>query len=148
MLDEITLAALTRPDQAGAATVHAAQADRQPPAQPEHNDPELPGWMWRAMFACYGVFFAGLIAAAGHSIEAGFMLAISIGYTAMYFGTAVILIAQKPAPRRSLFALGLGPLSTYTGPMSTAAVASQVLTIPMCLALFGVSIAVIRFAVG
>ena len=37
-----------------------------------------------------------------------------------------------------------GDLDTWTGPMSPGAVAGQILTIPVCLALFGVIIAVIR----
>lgn len=116
-----------------------------PPArlQPEHDGTEMPGWIWRGMIAAYGVFFSGLFAAVGRDREAVFMLVVSIGFAVMYFGTARALLNVKPAAKPSLFERGLGPLKTWTGPMSASAVAGQVLAVPFCLAAFGLAIAVI-----
>lgn len=113
--------------------------------QGEPVDLELPGWIWTAMAACYAVFFAGLIAATGHDGEAIFALVISIGYALIYFGTAGQMFGLRRPARRSLFARGLGPLQTWTGPMDARAVAAQILSVPACLAFFGVAIAIIRF---
>lgn len=115
--------------------------------QPEGVDLEMPAWIWGSMAACYGTFFGGLIAATGHDGEALFALAISIGYALMYFGSAAALFGVDRPVRRSAFARGIGPLQTWTGPMDTPAVAAQVLTVPACLAFFGLAAAVIRAAV-
>ncbi len=112
--------------------------------QPERADLEMPRWIWRAMAGCYGVFFSGLLIATGHDRAALFMIAISVAYAAMYFGTASVLFAQNPAKTPSPFARGIGPLATWTGPMDTTTVAAQVLTVPACFALFGVALVVIR----
>lgn len=117
-------------------------------AQPEHSDLELPGWIWGTMAACYALFFGGLLAGTGHDGEALFAIVISIGYAVMYFGTASLLVGQRPARRKSAFARGIGPLQTWTGPMDRTAVAAQILTVPACLAFFGIAIAIItRFAI-
>lgn len=113
---------------------------------PETVDLELPGWIWGTMFACYATFLAGLVAATGHSGEAIFVLAISIGYFGMFFGTAGILFGVSRPAMPSAFARGLAPLQTWTGPMDTKTVAAQVLTVPACLAFFGVAAAIIRVA--
>lgn len=119
----------------------------EPPALPD-NDLELPGWIWRAMALAYGVFFTGLWLAAGHGGAAIFALVVSIGYAAMYFGTARILIRQSQPAGRSLFARGLSHLQTWTGPMNQRAVAAQVLAIPIALAIFGASFAVASAALS
>lgn len=115
-----------------------------PVLAPEPVDLEMPGWIWGTMFACYGTFFGGLVAATGHDAEAVFMLVISIGYAVMYFGTAAALFGVDPPKAPSLFARGLAPLQTWTGPMNTRAVAAQVLAVPAFLAAFGLAAAVIR----
>lgn len=120
---------------------------RAPRRHPEATDLELPGSIWRAMGACYGLFFAGLIAATGHDLEAGFALVVSIGYSAMYFGTAGILFGLNRPEHLTDFARGRGELQTWTGAMNRSAVAAQVLAVPACLAFFGIAIAIIRFAV-
>lgn len=115
--------------------------------QPETVDLEVPGWIWGTMALCYGLFFGGLFAASGHDGEAIFAIVISMGYAAMYFGTASLLFGMNPARQPSAFMRGLAPLQTWTGPMDTAAVAAQILTVPACLAFFGLAAAVIRAAV-
>lgn len=112
--------------------------------KPEAVDLEMPGWIWGTMALCYGLFFGGLIAATGHDGEALFAIAISIGYAAMYFGTAAVLFGVDRPSRPSAFARGLAPLNTWSGPMTTPAAAAQVLIVPACLAIFGVGVAVIR----
>lgn len=118
-----------------------------PRRQPEPVELELPGWIWGTMALCYGTFFGGLLAATGNDGEALFALVVSVGYTAMYFGTAGILFDMNPPRQPSAFARRLAPLQTWTGPMSTGAVAAQVLTVPGCLAFFGASVALIRLVV-
>lgn len=113
------------------------------PAQPEHSDMEFPTWVWTTMFACYAIFFAGLVLATRGDAEAAFVIVISAAYTMMYFGTATVLVTLKRDGHRSRFARGAAPLATLTGPMSTGAVVGQVLLIPLCLALFGLAIAAI-----
>ncbi|MFM5953080.1 MAG: hypothetical protein ACKOPE_02085 [Novosphingobium sp.] len=110
----------------------------------ESTDLEVPGWIWGIMIAYYGVFFAGLMLAAGHDAEAMFFLVISSGFAVMYFGTVRVLLGLRPVKEPSRFARGLEPLYTWTGPMNTGAVAAQILTVPLCLAFFGLAAAVIR----
>ena len=112
--------------------------------QPEKTDLEMPASIWVTMFAAYVVFFAGLIAATARDNGTIFVIIISILYTLMYFGVASVLFNQNRPNQTSLFARGLGPLATFTGPMDKAAVIGQVLTIPACLALFGVTMAIFR----
>ena len=117
------------------------------PAQPECVDLEIPGWIWGSMALCYGLFFGGLLAATGHDGQAIFAIAISLAYSAMYFGTATVLFGMNPPRQPSAFVRRLAPLQTWTGPMDTAAVAAQILTVPACLAFFGLAAAAIRAAV-
>lgn len=112
--------------------------------QPEKTDLEMPKSIWITMFAAYVVFFAGLIAATARDNMTIFVIIISILYTLMYFGVASVLFNQNRPNQTSLFARGLGPLATYTGSMDKAAVVGQVLTIPACLALFGLTMAIFR----
>lgn len=133
--------------------------DDQPPAfaagkqihagsvQAETTDLEIPSGVWVAMFVSYAIFFGGLMIATGRETGAIFMIVISILYAIMYFGVAGILFTQNLPVNRSLFTKGLGPLITNTGPMGKAAVLGQILTIPFCLAFFGVAIAILRFAI-
>lgn len=112
--------------------------------QAEKTDLEMPNSIWITMFAAYVVFFAGLIAATARDNGTIFVIIISILYTLTYFGVASVLFNQNRPDQISLFARGLGPLATYTGPMNKGAVVGQVLTIPACLALFGVAMALFR----
>lgn len=113
-------------------------------AQPEKTDLEMPRSIWITMFAAYVVFFAGLIAATARDNATIFVIIVSILYTLMYFGVASVLFNQNRPEQTSLFARGLGPLATYTGSMDKVAVVGQVLTIPACLALFGVTMVIFR----
>jgi hypothetical protein len=114
------------------------------PVQAETTDLEIPAPIWKAMFAAYAVFFGGLLVATGREAGALFMVVVSILYTLMYFGTASLLMRQNMPAQRSLFARGLGPLKTWTGPMGLSAVAAQILTIPFCFAFFGIMMVVFR----
>lgn len=151
MLDDINAAALWWPDadaadtRAGDSAARPAQRINAPPAD---NDLELPPWIWRVMFAAYGLFFAGLLWGTGHDREALFAIVISALYLPMYFVTGGLLVGLNPAARRSDFARGVAPLQTATGPMSTLAVAGQVLIIPVSIALFGVGIGIVRASLG
>lgn len=112
--------------------------------QAEMTDLEMPASIWIMMFAAYAIFFGGLIAATAHDNGTAFVIVISILYTMMYFGVASVLFKQNNPEQPSLFARGLAPLQTYTGPMGKSAVVGQVLTIPACLAIFGVAMAIFR----
>lgn len=114
----------------------------------EHGGSGMPGWIWRTMLGAYAVFFGGLFLATGRDSASIFVLVISIGYTIVYFGTARVLLEVNPAPSPDRFERGLGDMQTWTGPMSRGAVAAQVLTVPLCLALFGLAIVFIRNTVG
>jgi hypothetical protein len=147
MLDELNLYAMTDAPERS----EVAEQARRPvstPAHPAHNALQVPAAIWRAMFACYGIFLGGLLYATGRDGEALFMIAISTGYTILYFGLSGVLIGLDGHAARPGQTPLRGDLDTWTGPMSPGAVAGQILTIPVCLALFGVIIAVIRAMVG
>ena len=148
MLDELQSAVLAEPKPFPLYTPQPAPEAVETPLQPETNDLQIPQPIWQAMWGAYTLFFGGLFAAVGHEASALFMLAISIAYTLMYFGTASVLFGLNRPHNKSLFEHGIGPLQTWTGPMSRSAVAGQILAVPLCLALFGVSIAIIARAVG
>lgn len=143
MLQELDIAAVVHADEQSprATLVHP---ESQLPVQGEKTDLEIPNNIWLTMFACYAVFFSALLVATGRDTGAIFMIVISILYAIMYFGVGSVLFNQNRPANRSLFAKGIGPLMTNTGPMSKGSVAGQILTIPFCFALFGLSIAVFR----
>lgn len=131
-----------------------------PDDQPVHrsNDPyevhgiqagfQLPGWIWRAMFASYGVFFLGIAAATGRDTATRLMLAISLFYTLIYFGTARILHAQKGAEHVSPLDRAGGALQTWTGPMDSRTVAAQILAVPIGFAFLGMVFFAVRVGIG
>lgn len=131
-------------------------ADEQPVYRP--NDPyevsgmqagfQLPGWIWRAMFASYGVFFLGIAAATGHDTATRLMLAISLLYTLIYFGTARILHAQKGTEHVSPLDRTDGVLQTWTGPMDSGTVAAQILAVPIGFAFLGLVFFAVRIGIG
>jgi len=141
-MDEITVAAeITHP------RVAAKAASK--PSRHEGRTFELPKSIWYSMFFCYFVFFSGLIFATGRSLDAAFMIVVSIGYTVMYFGTAAMLTGLAKAygtqnPNESRGQKGNWTLDTITGPMSYGAVAAQILTVPAMFAFFGIAVAIIR----
>ena len=148
MLDELQSAVLAEPRPIPLQSPQPRPETAEKPMQPETNDLQIPQPIWHAMWGAYTLFFGGLFAAVGHEASALFMLAISIAYTLMYFGTASVLFGLNRPRSKTLFEHGMGPLQTWTGPMSRSAVAGQILAVPLCLALFGVSIAIIARAVG
>lgn len=108
---------------------------------------EIPGRIWGAMLACYGVFFTAILAATGGSGHALFAIAISVLYAAVYFGAARIVSRQAgPQPRSPLDGPGR-VLQTCYGPMREGAVAAQMLVVPAAIALFAIGILIVRLAV-
>jgi hypothetical protein len=148
MLDELQSAALADPDPVRWSPVEPVLAVSPRRSEPEATDLQIPKSIWQVMAVAYTLFFGGLLVAVGSETSALFMVAISVAYTLMFFGTSAILFGMNRPRTRSLFELGIGPLQTWTGPMSRNAVAGQILAVPLCLALFGVTIAVIARAVG
>lgn len=71
------------------------------------------------------------------------VLTIIILFAATYSGTARVIFGLTPARTPSRVARGWAPLQTQTGPMSTGAVATEILTVPLCLAFFELAAAVI-----
>jgi hypothetical protein len=109
---------------------------------------QLPRWMWRTMFACYAIFFLGIGAATGRDTAAIFALVISALYVLMFFGTAGLLSAQKGPEHGSPLDRHGGLLDTWTGPMSSRAVAAQILAVPAGFAFLGVTFFLVRAAAG
>ncbi|PKP92186.1 MAG: hypothetical protein CVT75_08020 [Alphaproteobacteria bacterium HGW-Alphaproteobacteria-14] len=103
---------------------------------------QFPAWIWVAMLGCYAIFFLTVMLATGSGGRAVFAIVVSMLYTAMYFGVAMILSSIKGHEKPSPLAQGK-PLQTWTGPMSASAVAGQVLAIPLALAMFGIGILLI-----
>ena len=148
MLDELQNAALVEQTPVPLDAARPVRIIPDIPVQPEATDLQIPKSVWHVMWACYALFFLGLLAAIGTELSGLFMLTISAAYTFMFFGTAAVLFGLNPPRKKSHFEHGIGVLETWTGPMSRSAVAGQILAVPLCIALFGISIAVIARAVG
>jgi hypothetical protein len=114
-----------------------------------HPRPEgfqLPSGIWKAMFACYALFISALAVATGGDGHARMAIAISALFMLVYFSTALILGALGGADRSPV---GKGiPLQTIYGPLNAREVWSQVLIIPVALALFGMGILIVTSLVG
>lgn len=122
---------------------HGGPASTPHKAQNEGRSFCLPQSIWTVMFACYAVFFAGLMIATGRDGATIFVIAISASYALMYFGTASALNALSPqdhVPEGQAIA-------TYTGLLDYKASFAQILTVPILLAFFAIAIAVIRASV-
>lgn len=116
--------------------------------QPEARTFGIPAVIWGSMAASYVFFFMGLLLGTGHDGKALFMIAISVLYTLMYFGTAFILNSLGMADRKRRKNQWVdGKFDTFTGPMTFGSVYGQMLVVPIMFALFGIAIAIIRFAV-
>lgn len=107
---------------------------------------DLPRAIWLGMIACYAVFLTALLASTGGG-RAGFAIAVSAVYVAMFFGTARVIARQSPQQSASPLELRGVPLQTAFGPMSRGAVFGQILIVPVAVALFGLAIAVVIAAV-
>lgn len=103
---------------------------------------ELPTGVWRVMFACYAVFLIALLAATGGA-HAGFAIAVSAIYVAMFFGTAKVMLGQGPKQPGSPLDNSGGRLQTIYGPLARSEVFGQVLIVPAAVAFFGIAVAVI-----
>ena len=134
-----------------AVEVHALQNALQPlaaaPVAPENAGFQLPRGVWKAMFACYGIFFAAIFAATGGSGPARFAIVISVLYTFVYFGVARICARQAGKEAQSPLDRGK-MLETWTGLMDGKAVSMQVLIVPFGIALFGIGILIITLSIG
>jgi hypothetical protein len=108
---------------------------------------EIPAGIWIAMVSCYAVFLGALLAATGGA-RAGFAIAISGIYVAMFFGTARTLLRQAPRQPSSPLTRGDGKLATLYGPLAKGEVALQMLIVPALVACFGIAVAVIRAVVA
>lgn len=150
MLYEHDIAALTRDhgETTDCVPAHDAAADAPPPARfSESSSFGLPGWMWVALFGSYSTFFAALALATARDLDTVFAIVVSMLYTLMFFGTAAVL--QRLGKRgRQDFERGEPMLDTWTGPMGTATVAAQVLTVPVLFAFFAIAIVVMRAMIG
>ncbi len=102
---------------------------------------ELPGSIWAGMAAAYAIFFGGITLATGHDGFTLFMLVIAGLYIVMFFGTTVALNAidahNRPSAPTEIY-------ETWSGPLNYRSAAAQVLTVPLCFALFGIAIVIIR----
>lgn len=131
-------------------------SDRLPVYRP--NDPyetggiqvgfQLPRWVWRTMFGSYAVFFLGLAGATGRDTATRLMIAISILYALMFFGTAALLNRQKGPEHVSPLDRHDGVLPTWTGPMDARSVAAQILAVPIGFAFLGMVFLVVRATAG
>lgn len=117
------------------------------PTQPEARTFGIPAVIWGSMAASYAMFFFGLILGTGHDGRALFMIAISMLYAIMYFGTAFVLNSLRGSAQNEKSQWIKGKFDTFTGRMSFSAVYGQMLVVPIVFALFGLGIAIIRFAV-
>ena len=117
------------------------------PREGERRGFEIPAGIWATMIGCYGVFLAALLGATGGA-RAAFMIAISAGYVAMFFGLAKVMLRHAPQQPRSPLDRPGGRLQTFYGPLGRGEVIAQMLVVPMAIAFFGIAILVIRLAVA
>lgn len=108
---------------------------------------ELPASVWQVMTACYAVFLIALLASTGGA-RAGFAIAVSAIYVAMFFGTARMIARQGPPQDPSPVHSSRTHLQTAFGPMSRGAVFGQILIVPLAAAVFGLAIAMIIVVVA
>lgn len=141
LMDEINVAAATSAD----CTKEAAErlAERGPMHEARTFD--VPGSIWVIMFSCYGIFFGVLALTVGGSFDALGMVIISVCYTIMFFGTAIVLsrVARNHRPKSRAGAMSSGPIETATGPLGYGAAAAQILTVPILFAFFAICIGLI-----
>ncbi len=149
MLYEHDIAALTRDhgevDCAPPADAVALVAPA--PRMGEGSSFGLPGWIWFLLLGAYATFFGALALATAHDGSTVFAVVVSVLYTAMFFGTAAVLQGLGKRGRQG-FERGDAVLDTYTGPMGTASVAAQVLTVPLLFAAFAIALVVMRASIG
>ena len=149
MLYEHDIAALTRDhgevDCAPPADFAAAVAPA--PRLSESSSFGLPGWLWATLFGAYATFFGALALATAHDGDTVFAIVVSVLYTLMFFGTAAVLQGLGKRWQQG-FEPGERILETYTGPMGTASVAAQVLTVPVLFAVFAIALIVMRASIG
>lgn len=120
----------------------ARPAEMRPLVQPGF---QLPARLWSAMFALYAIFFVAMAGVVGGKGPGLFVVAISVTYTIIYFGTANVLANLPGMSARSPLDDGK-PLQTWCGPMNSRAVFGQVLIVPIAVAFFGVAFALLRWA--
>jgi hypothetical protein len=100
------------------------------------------------MIGSYIVFFMAIFVATGGERGANFAIVVSVLYTAMYFGTAKVLLNLGAKDVRPFTSRPGSVLQTWTGPMSHGAVAGQMLIVPVMIGFFAVAVAIIRAFVG
>ena len=114
-------------------------------AGPERRTFDLPKSIWWTMFVAYAVFFIAITIATGRDLGALFVIAISTGYTVIYFGTAAMLNTVGSGGRPATVP---GDIDTATGKLGFGAAFAQILTVPLVIAFFGCGIAVVRSVVA
>ena len=104
---------------------------------------EMPAGVWRAMGACYAIFLLALLGATGGG-HAGFAIAISAFYVAMFFGTVRLMLRQAPAQPPSPLRRAPRMLQTVYGPLGSREVYGQMLVVPAAIAFFAIAVLLIR----
>ena len=106
---------------------------------------ELPGGVFRLMFACYAGFVGLMFLAFGAGAGMGLTLAICAFYGAMYFGVPVVFTSLSQTTARSLDwqALRTRGLMTASGHHEIGDVLGQVLLVPVAILVLGAAIAFI-----
>jgi hypothetical protein len=106
---------------------------------------EIPSGIWATMIACYGVFLTALLCATSGA-HALFVIVVSTGYVAMFFGLTKVVLRHGPIQPRSVLDRG-GELSTIYGPLTRGEVMAQMLVVPLAIAFFGAAVLIVSLAV-
>lgn len=117
--------------------------DKPAPRVGERRMFEIPAAIWCTMLGSYALFLLALLGATGGA-RAGFAIAISAVYVAMFFGTARVMLGQAPEQPRSPLAPFGGKLPTLYGPLGRGEVVAQMLVVPAAVAFFGIAVLIIR----
>lgn len=117
-------------------------------AQHEARTFNLPASVWGIMMTSYAIFFGALAIAMGHDRSAIFVVAVSILFALMYFGTTFALNSLSAAGRKDEKRDWVkGKFETLGGTMSYGDIFGQMLVLPILFALFGIAVIIIRSVV-
>jgi hypothetical protein len=92
------------------------------------------------------VFLAALLCATGGA-HAAFVIVVSAGYVAMFFGLTKVVLRHGPEQPRSVLDRGRD-LPTIYGPLARREVMAQMLVVPGAIAFFGIAVLIIRLSVA
>lgn len=103
------------------------QAAASPPPPDVGLFRDIPRWIWTIFLSAWAMFFGLMILFFATTPAAAFVVTISALFGLMAFGLPMALAAQSQCGKHDC----TGMIDTHTGPLSAAAVGTQVALIPV-----------------